>query len=151
MTKTKLLILKITRLVKFWFNYWVAMTLLLLSQLLVLPVQAGNWWEAAKQGGIERVGEQAYGTTGEPPHLVDIIAYIIKVFLGLLGIIFVTLIVWAGYKWMMAAGNEDKVKEAKQQLQTGVIGLVIIFVSYALARFVFRHLTFVTTGVMPLP
>ncbi|PIR56886.1 MAG: hypothetical protein COU72_03860, partial [Parcubacteria group bacterium CG10_big_fil_rev_8_21_14_0_10_41_35] len=42
----------------------------------------------------------------------QIIALIINIFLGFLGIIAVLLILYAGYMWMTAAGNEDQVAKA---------------------------------------
>jgi hypothetical protein len=46
----------------------------------------------------------------------------------------------AGYKWMTAGGNEEKVKEAKSQIQHAIIGLAIIIMAYAITYFVFEAL-----------
>ncbi len=113
------------------------------------PVKAQGWWETAKQGGLDQVGT-AYGQGSNPTDIRDIIARIISVFLGLLGIIFTVLIFYAGYRWMTAGGNEDKVKQAKDQLITGVIGLAIILASLAISHYVFRAIIFTTTGVWPV-
>jgi hypothetical protein len=43
-----------------------------------------------------------------------------------LGVIAVILVLWGGFKWMTAAGNEDGITEAKKLMGAGVIGLVII-------------------------
>ena len=56
--------------------------------------------------------------------------------LGFLGIISVVLILYAGFMWMTAAGNEDKVGQAKKLLVAAVIGLIIILASYSIASFV---------------
>jgi len=68
------------------------------------------------------------------------VATIIKAFLSLLGIIFVILIVMAGYKWMMARGNEEKIKEAGDEIRRAIIGLIIVVSAYAIAYFVFTNL-----------
>jgi hypothetical protein len=65
---------------------------------------------------------------------------VVTALLGFLGIIAILIILWGGFKWMTAAGNEEKVGEAKKILTAGIIGLVIIFVSYALAAFVITQL-----------
>ena len=65
---------------------------------------------------------------------------IIKVFLGFLGIIAVVIILLGGFKWMTAGGNEDGVAEAKKLITAGVIGLIIILMSWALASFVVNQL-----------
>lgn len=74
------------------------------------------------------------------------IASIIRVAMGLLGIVAVVIILIGGFTWMTAGGNEEKVGEAKKWLFAGVIGLAIILVSYALATFVINSLVNATTG-----
>jgi len=112
----------------------------------IYPVKAQGWWETAQQGGLNQVGSQAYGQGSNPQDIRDIIARIVSVFLGLLGIIFTILIFYAGYRWMTAGGNEDKVKQAKDQLTAGIIGLAIILASAAISHFVFKKILFTTTG-----
>lgn len=55
---------------------------------------------------------------------------------GLLGIIGVTMVIWGGYQWLTAAGNEQRVERAKQILTGAIIGLVIILLSWAIVRYV---------------
>lgn len=68
------------------------------------------------------------------------IATIIKTVLGLLGIIFVVLIIVAGFKWMMAGGNEKDVDDAKSRIKNSIIGLLIVLSAYAITAFVFNNL-----------
>ncbi len=72
-------------------------------------------------------------------------AQIINIVLGFLGIVAVIIILAGGFKWMTAGGNEDKVAEARQMIIQGVIGLVIIFASWAIASFVITQLRTSTT------
>jgi hypothetical protein len=65
---------------------------------------------------------------------------IVNVLLGFLGIIAIIIILWGGFRWMTAGGNEDKVGEAKKIIIAGIIGLVIIFTAYAIATFVINQL-----------
>ncbi len=93
-------------------------------------------------GGANAVGWQGEAATyqagiglgNEDPR--SIAANIINIILGFLGILAVVLILFGGFKWMTAAGNEDKVAEAKKLLVAGVIGLIIILAAYALAAFI---------------
>ncbi len=48
----------------------------------------------------------------------------------------VVIILLGGFKWMTAAGNEDKVEEAKHLMTAGVIGLIIIVASWGISKFV---------------
>lgn len=70
----------------------------------------------------------------------EVIGRIINVALGFLGVIAVGIILIGGFKWMTAGGNEDKTSEAKKLLGAGVIGLVIILSSWALANFIINQL-----------
>lgn len=72
------------------------------------------------------------------------IASIINVFMGLLGIIAVVIILYGGFIWMTAAGNEERVEKARQMIVSGVIGLAIILSAYAIARFVITSLVTAT-------
>ena len=65
---------------------------------------------------------------------------IVTILLGFLGIIAILLILWGGFVWMTAGGNEDKVGQAKKIISAGIIGLIIIFISFALATFVIEQL-----------
>ncbi|MDD5251529.1 MAG: hypothetical protein PHT12_02750 [Patescibacteria group bacterium] len=65
---------------------------------------------------------------------------IIRAFMGLLGIVAVCIILFGGFKWMTAMGNEEGVNEAKKLIVAGVIGLVIILTAYAIAEFVINSI-----------
>ncbi|OGY51851.1 MAG: hypothetical protein A2951_01250 [Candidatus Buchananbacteria bacterium RIFCSPLOWO2_01_FULL_56_15] len=71
---------------------------------------------------------------------------IVNSLLGFLGIIAILIILWGGFRWMTAGGNEEKIGEAKKIITAGIIGLVIIFISFALATFVINSLV-KATGV----
>jgi len=75
----------------------------------------------------------------------EVIARIINVAMGLLGIVAVVIILAGGFMWMTAAGNEDKVEKAKQLIFSGIIGLAIILTSFAIARFVISSLVSAST------
>jgi len=70
----------------------------------------------------------------------DIAQYVISAFLSLLAIIFVILVIIAGYNWMIAAGDESKVSYAKETIKRALIGLIIIAAAYAITAFVFQNI-----------
>ncbi len=130
-----------------------SLLILILAQNLIIfntnTVQAQNLWDMQEGLGADnQIGKEAFGQTNDPSDPRRIVARYIKIFLGFLGIIFVVLILWAGYKWMTAAGNEDKITEAKKQLQAAVIGLIIILMAYSVTKFVTCRMTEATTGVI---
>lgn len=69
-----------------------------------------------------------------------VIARIIRVALGLIGIIMVVLLMYGGYLWMSAGGNNEQISKAQQVLKNAAIGLAIILSSYAITIFVMRVL-----------
>lgn len=75
-----------------------------------------------------------------------IIARIVQVFLGLLGMIAVILIIYGGWLWMSAAGDATKIGAAKKTLINAVIGLAIILAAFGIAQFIVGVLTGAATG-----
>lgn len=61
---------------------------------------------------------------------------IINWVLGLLGIIAVIMILYGGFIWLTAAGNEENVTKAKNILSAAIIGLVIILLAWAIVNYV---------------
>ncbi len=65
-----------------------------------------------------------------------IVSRIINALLGLLGIVAVVIIIYGGWTYMTAAGEDAKIQKAKDIIRNGVIGLAIILSAYAIASFV---------------
>lgn len=95
------------------------------------------------QTGV-RVIEQPLGLASADIRMV--VANIIRTALGLLGIVALALIIYAGYLWMTAGGNEEQVATAKKFLLNSAIGLAIILSAYAIVSFVISKLISATTG-----
>jgi hypothetical protein len=70
-----------------------------------------------------------------------IVGRIIQVFLGILGVVALVLIIYAGFLWMTAGGDEEKVTQAKKIMTQAVIGLAIILCSFAITSWVVSQLT----------
>lgn len=75
------------------------------------------------------------GTQGDA-NLPQKIAAIINIALGFVALIAVIMIIYAGFKWITAGGNEETVKEARGNIRNAVIGIVVIMLSYAIINFV---------------
>jgi heme/copper-type cytochrome/quinol oxidase subunit 2 len=69
------------------------------------------------------------------------ISRIITTVLSFLGVIFLVLIIVAGYQWMTAGGNEEQVTKAREKLKNSIIGLVIVLAAYAITMLVISLLT----------
>ena len=69
-----------------------------------------------------------------------LIGKIIKGVVGIVGSLALLLFIFGGFTWMTAGGNEEKVKKAQNILKSAVIGILIIFTSYALLNLLFSIL-----------
>ena len=74
-----------------------------------------------------------------------IIGKFIGVMLGILGVAFVVLVVYAGFLYLTSNGEETNVKKAKKLLTQAVIGLVLIVSAYAISTVVIDSLTAIST------
>ena len=72
----------------------------------------------------------------------EVVQMAIEGFLGLLAVIFVILMILAGYNWMTAGGDEQKVTKAKDTIRAAIIGLIIIVAAYAITFFVFKYMPY---------
>ncbi len=70
----------------------------------------------------------------------QIVANIIRIALGLVGIVLIVIIMYGGFLWMTAGGNEEQIGKAKKILVNAIIGLIIILSAYAIVLFVMRML-----------
>jgi len=98
----------------------------LLAFLIALPYYAG-----------------AAGTFENPLGNVTIpglIGKIIKGAVGIVGSLALLLFIFGGFTWMTSGGNEEKVKKAQNILKSAVLGILIIFTSYALLNLLFSIL-----------
>lgn len=75
-----------------------------------------------------------------------LVANIIRIALGLIGIVFVGLIIYAGWLWMSSQGDPEKVGSAKKLMINGAIGLAIILSAFAITTFILNSLIGTTTG-----
>ncbi|MDP2684453.1 MAG: hypothetical protein Q8P20_05350 [bacterium] len=82
-------------------------------------------------GTVSKLGNQDLRTT---------IASIINVALSLLGIIALVIVLYGGFKWMTAGGNDEQVGEARKIIVAGIIGLAIILSAFAISSFVLNKL-----------
>jgi len=95
--------------------------------------------------GLQQI-DQTIALSGSDIRLI--IARVIRAVLGLLGIIAIVLMIYAGYLIMTSGGNEEKIQMGKKTLINTTIGLAIILSSFAIVQFVINALT---GGFLPPP
>lgn len=75
-----------------------------------------------------------------------IIARIIQIFLGFLGIIAVILIMYGGWLWMSSQGDPQKIDQAKKTLTSAIVGTIIILMAFSIVSFIVGILLGATGG-----
>lgn len=65
---------------------------------------------------------------------------VIQVILGFLGIIGVIMMMYAGFLWLTASGEEEKAKKGRTLLFQAVIGTLIVLSAYTVTYFILREL-----------
>lgn len=86
----------------------------------------------------------AIGGTGDD--LPALIGRVVTLIMQLLGLILVIIIIWAGFIWMTSNGDPAKLKKAKDMIYQSIIGLLLVFASYAIGSFVIDKLQNIATG-----
>ncbi len=117
---------------------------MLIINLLLLPTIASAsvfTQEASVEyaGGQSAAFRDSAGYSGSAT-VGGIAASVINIALGLLGISFMGLLIYGGFTWMTAQGNEEEAKKAIKIIQMAVIGLIIIISAYSITHFVFSAL-----------
>ncbi|MFA5022280.1 MAG: hypothetical protein WC508_04345 [Patescibacteria group bacterium] len=115
-------------------------SLAILATLTIPVLGSANYCQAASiteamKGALQTVTLPSGGENPETTALT-IVGKVIAAFLSLFGIIFLILIIFGGYKWMLASGREDEVKKAQEIIRNAVIGLIIVLASYAITYFI---------------
>lgn len=140
-TKTKYLKPAIFALFLFFSCY-----LLLAPGLPVLAQGAGEQTQAesgdtAASRAIEMLDETAeeakiISSPETAPTTFEIVGDIINIVLGVLGVIFLIIVIYGGIQWMTAGGNEETIKKATALLTQAVIGLAIVLFAYLFTNYV---------------
>lgn len=90
---------------------------------------------------MKNVGAAAGFTTDESiasaPRIVGVI---ISAFISFTGLIFIALMVIAGYGWMTSNGNEEKIKKSVSTIKASVIGLIVALSAWAVWNLIFERI-----------
>jgi amino acid transporter len=98
---------------------------------------SGNLSDAFKVGDNGQLGgaasEMGYkaGVTPE-----SVVATIVQIVLGLLGVVFVFFLVYGGIQWMVAGGNDEQIKKAQSIIKRAIVGLIITLAAYIVSVFI---------------
>lgn len=107
-----------------------------LAVFLFFPLlaAAADDYGAADLGS--RLGYKTYNV--DQDILLAAIANVISIVLGVLGVVFLVMMIYFGARWMTAGGDTKAVQTAKDGIFSLVIGLIIILSAYAITSFVLK-------------
>ncbi|MDZ4221355.1 MAG: pilin [Patescibacteria group bacterium] len=88
-------------------------------------------------GGITGLGQV---DVSHDAGLYTKISAIINILLGFIGVVALVYILYAGFRWITASGNEDQVTEARNNIRNAVIGLVVVFLAFVITNYVITAL-----------
>ena len=114
-----------------------------------LVLTAANSTRAQEGLSLEEMTQQAgvaagYNEETDETALARIIGIVARAFLSLLGVVFISYTIYGGFLWMTAAGNDEKINKAKNIIQNGIIGLIVILSAAAIYYFIAEFL--INTG-----
>jgi len=92
--------------------------------------------KAATQAGYKESEKNPFTPIGK----------VIGAILNFLGVIFLILMIYGGFMWMTAAGNEEQVGKAQKIITAAIIGLVIVASAYAITALVGTQIINPTVG-----
>jgi amino acid transporter len=131
--------MKITKNIKYLLVTLACFSLFFNSNQALATTPTGDespWLKKVQDSGLKQIGNTSYEVDDKPSDLREIIANIIQIVIGMLGVIFSILILVGGYRWMTAGGNQEKVTSAQKTITTAAIGLLIILSSLAITWYI---------------
>lgn len=70
----------------------------------------------------------------------EVVGRVIKAVLAIIGSIFLIMVIYGGFTWMTAAGNDTKVAKGRNILVWSIAGVIVIFLSWILVAVIFEAL-----------
>ena len=111
------------------YQYRLLLLLLLATVLTSLPAPANASTLDQVNSGFSQTGEEAgYPVQGGKPkqEFADAWVNYVNGMISLMGLLFMVLMIYGGWLWMSAKGNEEQVQRAKKLIINAVIGLTLV-------------------------
>ena len=112
--------------------------LLFIFSSVVCVAQSTNQTAGGTDTTVSLTNPLANAGATTPPTIPELIGRVINGALGVVGSIALVMFIYGGFTWMTAAGNSEQVTKGKNIIVWAAIGLVVIFASYSLVRFVIQ-------------
>jgi cbb3-type cytochrome oxidase subunit 3 len=121
-------------------NFFLTFLALIFIAAPTLALAQSDNASSSLMGRLSTIGKLGgYNTSGDIT-VSDIVGIAIRGVITLLGLVFIVLILLAGFKWMRAEGNEEEIKKANRTIKESIIGLIITLSAWTIWSFVFEKL-----------
>ncbi|MGB9707349.1 MAG: hypothetical protein ACPL1D_01195 [Microgenomates group bacterium] len=87
---------------------------------------------------IEISGQTIEGPLRGINNIGDLINRLLPFLIGLAGIVLLFVFIWGGYDLMMSQGDANKVKSAQAKITAGLIGFILLILSYLITSLIAR-------------
>ncbi len=118
---------------------------LLVFAFQVLPVAAAgsSFSDGLKNTSLEAGYPVAKAESNPGAFFVQMLGGVLApVFIGVIAMV---ILIYGGYTWMTARGEEQKVEKAKALITNTIIAIIVIFSAYAIVKLIIPLWQFVTT------
>lgn len=102
------------------------------EEYLKPPPATGKYVPEKKEGGEVVKLVNPLSETSVP----KLVSRIINIALSLVGSLALLMFVYGGYTWLTSGGSADRIKQGRDIMVWATIGIILVFASYALVRFV---------------
>lgn len=109
----------------------------IISVSLVAEPAAAQFGLKETLGGIK---EKPATYSDDNTALPRLIGRIISTALSLVGTLFLVLMIYGGFLWMTARGDQKNVQKARDLISSAIIGLIIVASAYAITTFLISRL-----------
>ena len=118
-------------------NLIVLVSFLLINFFFITAAVAANPTAGVVGSGLTKTKDAAgYKST-------ELVAFWIKFInslIALVGIVFLILIIYGGFLWMTARGNDQQIEKAKKLLIAAIIGLMIVIAARLIVEFIILYI-----------
>lgn len=128
---------------KFFFNQKI---LFFLPIIFAVIFSLANFSAAANlndafSNNLQMAGQKAkfVSNTGASMSLDEMITFRVAGMVLFIGLAVVLVIVYAGFMWMTAGGNEEQIKKAKKLMTNAILGLAVLVSAYIITYFIVSY------------
>jgi len=113
--------------------------------VLVFLLLTCFWGQSTKVNAATELPDPKLPELPDPLNMKEggvegVITKVIKAVLGLVGVLALVMFIIGGLTWMTSGGSAERVKKGKDTVVWAVLGLALIFFSYAVINFVLNVL-----------